>query len=115
MMMLDDLPAYGGGEAHSLLDHIEAWQRRGYHESQIQDGLEWLWAEKLIRTDDLDAPPIHPRASVLFRTAEGDAVIDANRRLTPPQRLGRGLIRVKARRGWKSKELAVSYHLPKAT
>ncbi len=106
MMMLDDLPSYRGGEARSILDHSDVWQQRSYRGCQIQDGLEWLWAEQLLMTDDPDSPPIFPRASVLFRSGEGDAVIEANHRLSSPQRLGLGLARVKARRGWKSKEMA---------
>ncbi|WP_152513725.1 hypothetical protein [Sinorhizobium meliloti] len=51
MMMIDHLRAHRGGEANAILDHIDAWQRRGYGGSQItmarmrlgRNGLDERW------------------------------------------------------------------------
>ncbi|MER9337421.1 hypothetical protein NKJ06_26130 [Mesorhizobium sp. M0293] len=82
MLILGGLPASKSNVASALLDEIQYWLTEGYRGSAIQDSLEWLWGQKLVQTDDLESPPIYPRASVIFRSEKGDSAAASSQNLS---------------------------------
>jgi len=72
MRLLRALPRSSSGNAHELLDVIHVWTAKGYSGRLIQDGLDRLWRDGLVLTDDSDTPPIYPRASILSSSPAGD-------------------------------------------
>lgn len=70
--LLRTLPRSNSGNAHALLDVIDAWGAKGYSGRLIQDALDRLWQDGLVLTDDYETPPIYPRASILASSPAGD-------------------------------------------